>query len=113
MRRRATQRDVQFDVVDGRLVRTVTFPDGRSYVQCCTQAVYESVAHAIDENAGQGATVDVLRAALPAPFTQVNVALEFLKERGCAVTRFRKSYPASDFLFEDAMAEYFALSEGG
>jgi hypothetical protein len=38
--------------------------------------------------------------------------LEFLKERGCLVTRLRRSHPASTFLFEDAMTEYHALAEG-
>jgi hypothetical protein len=45
------------------------------------------------------------------PFTQANVALEFLKERGVVVTRFRRSYPASSAAFEDAMVEFYALRE--
>ena len=52
-----------------------------------------------------------LARSLDAPYTQVNVALGFLKERGCLVTRLRRHYPASTFLFEDAITEYFARAE--
>ena len=34
-----------------------------------------------------------------------------MKERGCFVTRYRRTYPASDVLFEDAMIEFWALAE--
>jgi hypothetical protein len=39
------------------------------------------------------------------------VALAFMKERGCVVTRYRRNYAASRCLFEDAMTEYWALAE--
>lgn len=103
-----------FDVVDDHLVRTVYFPDGRSYTHRCTRATFEAVAHAIEEHAKEGVTLESLAEALDLPFTQVNVALEFMKERGCIVTPSgggRRSYPASGCLFEDAMCEYTFLAE--
>jgi hypothetical protein len=94
------------------VVRTVDMLDGRGYTHRCTREVYERVAHAVEEIAKRGATLDLLVEHLDAPSTQVAVAPEFLKERGCVVTRLRKSYPASTFLFEDARVEYLALAEG-
>lgn len=116
MRRRPRDRNVNFDVVDGVLTRTVSFRDGHAYTHRCTRQVYESVAYAIEERAGsggggEGVTLDSLAAALDLPFTQVNVALEFMKERGCVVTRNRRNYPASTFLYEDAMCEFMFLAE--
>ncbi|MHC4405061.1 MAG: hypothetical protein ACYTG0_35890 [Planctomycetota bacterium] len=105
------RREVRFEAIDGRLTRTVRLRDGRQYVQRCTRAVYVAVARAIEEDSGAGVTLEPLAEAIEAPHTQVNVALEFLKERGCLVTRLRRSHPASTFLFEDAMIEYHALAE--
>jgi len=111
MQTRFRKSDVRFDVADGHLVRTVTAADGRSYVHRCSREVYESVTHAMQSVGPDGATVDTLTVALDAPYTQVNVALEFLKERSCVQTRHRRNYPASDFVFEDAMIEFLALVE--
>ncbi|MBI1373337.1 MAG: hypothetical protein GC159_11455 [Phycisphaera sp.] len=108
---RHRQRNVIFDVVDGVLERKVIFPDGRTYTHRCTRQVFEEVAHAIEERGAQGVTLDPLAKALDLPFTQVNVALEFMKERGCVVTRGRRNYPASNFLYEDAMIEFTFLAE--
>jgi len=110
-RYRDDQRDVRFEVLDGRLVRTVVLPGGRSYVHRCTREVFEAVARAIEERADEGVTLDPLAQSLDAPATQVNVALEFLKERGCVVTRCRRNFPASDVLFEDAMTEFCYLRD--
>lgn len=110
-RNRHRDRDVTFDVVDGVLERKVIFPDGRSYTHRCTRQVFEEVAHAIEESAIDGITLDPLAKALDLPFTQVNVALEFMKECGCVVTRGRRNYPASNCLFEDAMCEFTFLAE--
>ncbi len=111
MATRHRERNVIFDVVDGVLTRTVIFPDRRTYTHRCTRAIYEEVAHAIDERPKQGVTLDPLAKALDLPLTQVNVALEFMKERGCVVTRARRNYPASNFLYEDAMIEFTYLAE--
>lgn len=114
MRRRREHRNVIFDVVDGALVRTVTFPDGddrQGYTHRCTREVYERVAHAVEESGDQGVTLESIAEAEDAPFSQVNVALEFMKERGCVVTRHRRTYPASKATFEDAMTEFMFLAE--
>jgi len=111
MATRHRERNVIFDVVDGVLERKVIFPDDRTYTHRCTREVYEEVAHAIEERGAQGVTLDPLAKALDLPFTQVNVALEFMKERGCVVTRGRRNYPASTFLYEDAMIEFTFLAE--
>jgi len=109
---RQRDRQVSFDVKDDHLIRTVVFPStGRSYSHRCTRAIYEAVAHAIEEHADEGVALDPLVQAIDAPFTQVNVALEFMKERTCVVTRGRRSYPASKALFEDAMIEFCFLAE--
>ena len=111
---RHRQRNVIFDVAHDHLVRTVHFPDGRSYTHRCTRQVFENVAYTIEECGDQGVTLDSLVKVLDAPFTQVNVALEFMKERGCVVTPSgggRRSYPASTCLYEDAMCEFMYLAE--
>jgi hypothetical protein len=114
MRHRREHRNVIFDVVDGALVRTITFPDGddrQGYTHRCTREVYERVAHAVEESGDQGVTLESIAKAEDAPFSQVNVALEFMKERGCVVTRHRRTYPASKATFEDAMCEFMFLAE--
>ena len=112
MRERRQPRDVQYAVMDDRLVQTVTPSRGSQYVHRCTRRIFEDVCYAIEARPAEGVTMVTLAAALDAPYTQVNVALEFLKERGCVKTRLRRSYPASNMLFEDAMTEFFALAEG-
>ena len=47
------------------------------------------------------------------PSTQTAVAMAFMKERGCVVTRYRRNYAAGRCVFEDAMIEYHALREKG
>jgi predicted transcriptional regulator len=44
-------------------------------------------------------------------FTQVNVALEFLKERGIVDVRHRRCYPGTRDVHLDAMIEFHALAE--
>lgn len=108
---RPRERNVEFAFEHGFLDRRVTFPDGRSYVHRCERAVFEVVARHLDAGGNVGETMTSIAEALDLPFTQVNVALEFLKERGCVVTRGRLSYPAGTFVYEDAMVELLALEE--
>lgn len=114
-RRRQENREVCFQVRDDILEMLVRFPDQpqRNYTHRCTRDVFREVAFAIEEMAASGSTLDDLVAALDAPFTQVNVALAFMKERGCVETRGRRSYPASGQLYEDAMIEFMYLAETG
>ena len=110
-RYRNDEREMIFEVIRGQLVRTIVLPDGGSYVHRCMRETFEEVAHAIEERADDGVTLGPLAEAIDAPSTQVNVALEFLKERGCVIVRGRRSFPASNFLFEDAMTEFYYLAE--
>lgn len=73
----------------------------------------KAVAEAVDQTPAEGAGVvlEPLARSLDRPYTQVNVALEFLKERGVVTTRARRNYPASNFAIEDALIEYHALRE--
>jgi hypothetical protein len=110
-------RDVRFVVQDGCLVRTVTSDaaDGRAYSHRCELAVFETVAHAMDEVApqGPGTTLTEIVRQEKLPYTQVNVALEFLKERSIVDVRHRRCYPASPAVHLDAMVEFHALREKG
>src|SRR5262245_12044287 len=107
------QRDVRFFVQDGCLVRTVAGADGRTYTHRCERKAFETVAHAIDETAaqGDGTTLVMISRQEKLPFTQVNVALEFLKERGIIDVRHRRCYPGTTCVFEDAMVEFLVLDE--
>ena len=109
---RFRQKDVRFEVVDDHLVRTVSAPDGRCYVHRCTHEAYRTVAYAFESCGGQGLKILPLASDLDLPSTQVAVALDFLKERGCVVTRHRSNYPASGFVYEDALIEWHALADG-
>jgi hypothetical protein len=110
------KRDVRFMVQDGYLVRTVTGGgrEDRSYTHRCPKATFEQVAHAVEETpaTGKGTTLEALARQEDLPFTQVNVALEFLKERGIVDVRHRRCYPATTSVHLDAMVEFHALAEG-
>ena len=110
---RSRNRIVTFDVVDDHLEMKVVFPDtlGRDYVHRCTRDIFREVAFTIEEQAAGGTTLEELVAAMDAPFTQVNVAFAFMKERGCVDVRRRRTYPASDALYEDAMIEFCYLAD--
>src|SRR5213080_702007 len=105
-------RNVAFTVEDGCLVRTVTGAGGRSYTHRCSKAAFEAVAHAVEETPAEGrgtSLIDVVGRENLA-FTQVNVALEFLKERGIVEVRYRRCYPATRNTHLDAMVEFHALA---
>lgn len=113
MRTSIRNRDVTFRHEDGHLVRTVTGAGGRSYTHRCSLAAYETVAHAMDETPAEGAgtTMETIARAEDLPFTQVDVALAFLHERGIIDRRHRRNYPASRSVHLDAMVEWHALRE--
>ena len=108
---RHLHRSVLFDVIDDHLVRTVIFSEGHQYTHRCTRDVFCDTAYAIEKHADKGVTLDELVQAMDAPHTQVAVALDFMKEHGCVVTRLRRNYPASNALYEDAMTEFMFLAE--
>ena len=115
MRTRIRQRDVQFVVQDGCLVRTVTAggDDSRAYCHRCTKATLEIVAHAIGETPfeGEGTSGERIVRQEDLPFTQVYVAIGFLKERGVVDVRHRRCYPATRDAYLDAIIEFYALAE--
>ncbi len=115
MRRFISERDVRFDVRDGCLVRTVTEAgnDSRTYCHRCMKTTLETVAHAMDETPfeGEGTSGELIARQEDLPYTQVHVALGFLKERGIVNVRHRRCYPATQDAYLDAMTEFHALAE--
>jgi len=111
MLNRHHERKVEFAIDDGDLVRTVTFPDGKEYVQRCKPEVYQEVAYLIEELGSAGVTLDELAARLDGRHTQINVAKGFLLERACLEVRRRRNFATSNTFFEDAMCEFHALGQ--
>ena len=105
-----TQRTETFEVIDDHLARKVVPRRGKPYEHRCPRRSFEQVAHAIEE-AGDGVfTLELLVEREELPFTQVAVALAFLKERGIVETRYRRNYAATGGVHLDAMTEYCALA---
>ncbi len=110
------ERNQTFAVEDGFLVRRVVPRRGQPYEHRCVLDAYESVAHAIDDMAGEPFTLDDIHASTGLPWTQAAVAFAFLKERGCAVPthgRRHRAAPGDAGVHLDAMTEYHALREKG
>ncbi|MBX3356682.1 MAG: hypothetical protein KF724_13385 [Phycisphaeraceae bacterium] len=113
-------REETFNIPFDSLVRRVVPRKGAPYEHTCSKRVYEYVALAIDHQAGAPFTGESIRdyiMSIPdngdAPFTQVMVAMAFLKERGCIVPADkRRHHAASDWVYEDALIEWHALREG-
>jgi hypothetical protein len=114
MRTAFPNRHALYSVEDGCLVRTVISSDGRRYVHRCERKAFETVAHAIEETPAQGEGTSLMQIARQEklPFTQVNVALEYLKERGIVDVRHRRCYPGTSSVHLDAMVEFHALADG-
>ena len=116
MKTNLKNRSVVFFVQDGCLVRIVAGDSGddRTYTHRCPKQAFETVAHAINETPkeGEGTSLTLVAKQENLPFTQVNVALEFLKERGLVNVRHRRCYPATADVYLDAMVEYHALADG-
>lgn len=114
MKTNLRQRNVRFSVQDRCLVREVTSDaDGRNYSHRCDKATFEAVAHAIAETPadGDGTTLTIIARQECLPYTQVNVTLEFLKERGIVDVRHRRCYPGTRQVHLDAMVEWHALAD--
>ncbi len=109
------------DGPSGALLRRVIPKRGTPYEHACTKQVFDDVAYAIEQMGNASFTMEDIRfkagggdeANMP-PWSQVAVAIAFLKERSCIVpARNRKHVAASDFVYEDALIEYHALREKG
>jgi hypothetical protein len=105
--------DETFSVEQGQLVRRVVPRRGRPYEHRCTPETFQEVAHRIDELRGSAFVLaDLNRAGEALPWTQVAVALAFLKERGCVRPVYgRRHEAASGDVYLDAMVEFHALRE--
>lgn len=112
MARLIEQRKIDYSVVGDVLVRDVTLADGRTYTHRCSKKVFEEVCFYIEEHSHQGLTLGSIAEAIDAPYTQVNVVLELLKDRGMVEVRGRRSYMAMDCVHIHAMVEFYALAEG-
>ena len=107
------QRNERFNVRDGHLVREVVPRTGEPYEHRCPIDAFNSIAQAIDELGNEGFTLETLFYQENVPWTQVAVALAFLKERGIIDTRNRRNYAATTTgVHLDPMTEYHALADG-
>lgn len=109
----ARERTETFEVFDDHLVRKVCPLRGRPYEHRCARSAFEQLAHAVDESGNESFTLESLVHHEDLPFTQVAVALAFLKERGIVETRYRRNYAATQCVHLDAMTEFCALAENG
>ena len=103
-----------FTIEDGLLFRRVVPKEDRGspYEHTCTKKLYEDVAHTIDEWGVGTFTDEDIRTVIDAPYTQVVVAMAFMKERGTIVPAHQRKYKAaSDFVYEDTLIEWHALRE--
>ena len=107
---RLNNRSVTFWRVADRLYRTVVRREGGTYAHTCTVDVFKDVAYAIEESK-EPTTLSEIAERRELPFTQVNVCMEFLKERGLIEITRRRSRAGSKTFFEDAMTEFYALTE--
>jgi hypothetical protein len=102
----------------GNLVRAVEPKRGKSYEHRTSREAFERVAWAADEIGADGITQDKLVQRTGLPSTQVSVALAFMKDRGCILTKHRINFPApgnkgQGRLYSDAMIEFEALADKG
>jgi len=102
-----------FQVEDDHLIRKVVPIRGRPYTHRCPRKAFERVAFAVDEAGDQAFNLESLVQREDLPFTQVAVALAFIKERGIVETRYRRNYAATPCAHLDAMTEFYALAENG
>lgn len=101
--------DETFSVDKRQLVRHVVPKRGKPYEHRCSEASLIEVAHRIDEFDGAPFVLTDLNRSDSLPWTQVAVAVAFLKERGCIrpVRRWKHVSACGD-LFLHAMTEFNA-----
>ncbi len=111
-----TQRVETFSVENGHLARKVVPRRGTPYEHRCSKAAFERIAHAAEELGEQGFTLTSLveyerSGGRDVTFTNVAVALAFLKERGIVETRYRRNFAATQSVHLDSMTEFLALAD--
>jgi len=109
----AAPRRETFEVEDDHLIRKVVPRRGQPYEHRCPREAFEQVAFTVDEAGDRAFTLRSLVQVEDLPFTQVAVALAFLRERGIIETRYRRNYAATASVHLDAMTEYLALAGKG
>ncbi|MEW6198069.1 MAG: hypothetical protein AB1601_05315 [Planctomycetota bacterium] len=112
------ERSESFEVFDDHLIRKVGPARGQPYEHRCPRAAFEQIAHAAEELGAAGFAIEEVVAyercaGRDATFTNVAVALAFLRERSILDVRYRRNYAATDAVHLDAMTEYWALAENG
>ena len=112
------ERSESFEVFDDHLIRTVVPVRGQPYEHRCPRAAFEQIAHAAEELGAAGFTLEEVVAyercaGRDVTFTNVAVALAFLRERSILDVRYRRNHAATDAVHLDAMTEYWALAENG
>jgi hypothetical protein len=112
------ERDETFLAADNHLVRRVIPARGKPYEHSCRRAAFEQIAHAAEELGAQGFTLESLleyerNAGRDVTFTNVAVALAFLRGRSILDLRQRRNHAATGAVHLDAMTEYHALAENG
>ncbi len=111
-------RNETFEVFDDHLVRKVVPVRGQPYEHRCPRAAFEQITHAAEELGEAGFTLESLvayerQAGRDVTFTNVAVALAFLRERSILDVRYRRNYAAPSSVYLDAMTEYHALARNG
>ncbi len=109
-------RQESFEVFDDHLVRKVVPIRGQPYEHRSPRAAFEQISHAAEELGEQGFTLETLVdyercAGRDLTFTNVAIALAFLRERSILDVRYRRNYSATTAVHLDAMTEYWALAE--
>jgi hypothetical protein len=109
------ERNETFVVEDDHLIRKVLPRRGEPYEHRCPVAAFAQITYAAQELGEQGFTLGSLveyerNAGRYVTFTNVAVALAFLKERGILEVRYRRNYSATDSVHLDAMTEFCALA---
>ncbi len=108
-----TPRVETFAIEDSHLIRKVVPRRGKPYEHRCPVAAFDQIAQAIDELGNEPFTLETIFCREDIPWTQVAVAIAFLKERGIVDTRRCRNYAATTTgVHLDAMTEYFALEAG-
>jgi CHASE2 domain-containing sensor protein len=111
----SAQPNETFAVQNGYLVHSVVPRRGKPYVHRCPLAAFEQIAHAAEELGADGFVIESLvayerDAGRDVTFTDVAVALAFLRERGIVDVRWRRNYAATQAVHLDAMTEFHALA---
>jgi len=103
-----SERIESFSIENDLLVRRVVPLRGTPYEHRCSREVFEAVAHAVEEAEGPFVMEDI-RTRERQPWTQVAVAMAFLRERGLVErVHGRQLAAAPGYAFEDAMVALLA-----